>query len=193
MNPPDMIIPGLPPFDGSDDVWNMAPEYRREYVNIKYGVAANYKPAHICEIGVYSGIAALCFLAASPRATYLGIDDLSAEQNRGLAVVEQAAALLTGLNYNAHVVHVDSQMLEALPGEFDFVHVDGNHARLATCHDVVLAWKSLTSGGHILIDNGHDTSVCAGTFDAMRLLNLGLLNWSYLSEGVGSILIERLR
>jgi predicted O-methyltransferase YrrM len=184
--------PGVPPFDGPEELWNMADIYRRDYVRAKQAVARVLQPSRICEIGVYSGIAAMCFLGECPTATYLGIDNLVSEQGRGIVIVERIKELLAALHYEATILIEDSQSLSQLPGgPFDLIHVDGNHTRDGARHDVVLAWQACSPGGHILIDNAHDVGVCAGTFDALDQQHRGLLNWLYLDEGVGNILIEK--
>jgi len=187
-----LAIPGLPALDASDDLWNMAEVYREPYVHTKYTIAARLQPRRICEIGVYSGIAAMCFLAACPDAQYVGIDNLSAERLRGIMVVTPAIGRLRDLKYDV-VLHIaDSQSHTALPDPpYDLVHVDADHSRTGAWHDVTLAWEALRLGGHLLVDNGHDRNVAAGTFDALAGLTTHLLDWEYLSEGVGSILVRK--
>jgi predicted O-methyltransferase YrrM len=189
------LIPGIPAFDASDDVWNIGVErWRHEYVEIKYRVAMDHQPKRICEIGVYSGIAALSFLAACPSAEYVGIDNLHAEYTQGLIIVERTKELLVSLGYRATVLVADSQQLDSLPGPFDLVHVDGDHSRTAARHDTMLAWWALQPKGCLLVDNGHDMSVAAGVFDAMHEVSMGqLVNWRYLPDSVGNILIYKER
>jgi len=186
-------VPGLPPFTADDSLWNMAEKWRKEYVAVKYSIAKLLQPKRICEIGVYSGIAALSFLYACPNAEYLGIDNLQSERDRGIEVVSKTQELLYSLGYKATIVIADSQEMGSLPGDaYDLVHVDGCHTKEAAKHDVLLAWNALTPSGHILIDNGHDASVCVGTFEAMREVLKGhLFDWSYFEDSVGNILIRR--
>ena len=186
-------VPGLPPIDAHDNYWNMPFQWRQGYVNTKYSVAMHLQPKRICEIGVYSGIAALSFLAASPKAEYLGFDSLLEETNRKIVVVQKAKETMRSLGYKAEVIVEDSQMMTHLPGQFDFVHVDGDHSREGAKHDVLMAWEALTPNGHILIDNGHDMGVAAGVFDAMYFLvyHKQLVEWRYFEDSVGSILIYK--
>jgi predicted O-methyltransferase YrrM len=168
----------------------MAPCWREDYVNIKYGIAKTLQPRRICEIGVYSGIAAMCFLHACPTATYEGFDNLASEKSRGITVVANTQHILSTLRYRATISIMDTQTMDSLPGEYDFIHVDGDHSRAGAKHDVTIAWKALTPNGAILVDNGHDTGVAAGTFEAMFDLIYGrLLDWRYLSGSAGNILI----
>jgi predicted O-methyltransferase YrrM len=189
----EVPIPGLPAFDADDSLWNMAEKWRKEYVVVKYSVARLLQPKRIFEIGVYSGIAALSFLAACPDAEYVGVDNLQSEHDRGIQVVSETRQVLTSLGYKNTIVVTDSQIMGSLPwGQYDLVHVDGCHTHECAKHDVILAWNALTPSGCILIDNGHDTGVCSGTFDAMRELVPGrLVNWSYLEDSVGNILIHK--
>lgn len=191
MNYPPTVL-GLPPYDAPDTVWGMDEQYRRAYVSVKHAVALDLQPQRICEIGVYSGIAAMCFLDACPEAEYVGIDNLSGQRESGLAIVEITRAALEDLGYAATIHIADSQALTALPDPpYDLVHVDADHTRAGTTHDVALAWQAIESGGHILIDNAHDMRVCAGTFDALNALTNHLVDWLYLNEGVGSILVRK--
>lgn len=183
------MCPDLPAIDAADHIWEMSKFYREDYVAIKYAIASVLQPKSICEIGVYSGISALCFLLASPDATYLGIDNLSAK--RAPEVVPKAKETLDRLGYKNDIIIADSQRMTALPGMFDFIHVDGDHSRSGARHDILLAWNALNHGGYILTDNGHDLNVCTGVFDALRETCDGLLQWAYFEGSVGDILIKK--
>ena len=187
------FILGLPEFKEDESVWNMPYAWRRPYVAVKHSVAKSLQPRRILEIGVYSGIAALSFLAAVPDAEYVGIDNLDLEKSLGIEVVSKTKEKLDALGYKNTIIVGDSQQLSTLPdGPYDLIHVDGCHSKEAAQHDVTLAWNALTPSGHMLIDNGHDASVCAGTFLAMRdALGGRLFSWSYLEESVGNILIRK--
>lgn len=186
-----MNVPGLLPYNENDQYWNMGAQFRESYVDIKYRTAARFKPKRICEIGVWSGVAAMCFLAASPDAEYVGIDNEGLDKAWGTNYVARTEGRLRALGYKAEVIISKSDDLKELPGKFDFIHIDGDHSRGTACHDMILAWNAITPTGHILIDNGHDTGVCAGIFDAMYLLCNGLFLWEYFPDSVGNILIHR--
>jgi len=185
-----MNIPGLPPIDAPHSIWGMDSKYRDGYAQSKYQLALQYRPQRICEIGVYSGIAARCFLAASPSADYLGIDNKEAESSQGISIVEEAYQGLLDLGYHARLLVIDSQQLTELPGQFDFIHVDGNHAPQCAQHDVEIAWKSLTDNGVLLVDDCHNMQVVVGVAAALNPLT-DLLNWSYYDEGVGTMVIHK--
>ncbi len=186
-----MNIPGLQPYDGNDQYWNMGAQFRESYVDIKYRTALRFKPKRICEIGVWSGVAAMCFLAACPDAEYVGIDNEGLDKAWGTSYVANTNPNLQSLGYKSQVIIAKSDDLAELPGQFDFIHIDGDHSRGTACSDMILAWKAITPDGHILIDNGHDTGVTAGIFDAMYVLTNGLFMWEYFPESVGNILIYR--
>jgi hypothetical protein len=185
------MIPGLPPYDADESVWNMSREYRESYVQMKFDACRVADPWRICEIGVYSGISALAFLAACPEAEYVGIDNLSAEQDRGIEVVSTTIDTLKHLRYKASIIIADSRQMEELPqGPYNLVHVDGDHTGHAAYHDVLIAWHALVDGGCLLVDNGHNAEVCASTFTALHhILDKGLMKWTYDSRSVGQIMV----
>jgi predicted O-methyltransferase YrrM len=169
----------------------MDEKYRHGYVKSKYQLASMYRPQRICEIGVYSGIAAKCFLAASPTALYQGIDNKEAEINQGISIVDEALAELRSLGYKAHLYVGDSQqMTELIGGIYDFIHVDGNHAPECAKHDVELAWRALTPDGVLLIDDCHNMQVVVGVATALHPLT-DLLDWAYYEQGVGTMVIHK--
>jgi predicted O-methyltransferase YrrM len=169
----------------------MSPEFLNGYMHVKYGIADALRPKSICEIGVSSGISALAFLTACPKARYVGIDNRYEEDMRGVRLVDRAMELLH--DYDAIFLLEDSQVLKALPhGPFDLVHVDGDHSREACCHDVMLAWNALTPDGWIVVDDAKDSAVAAGTFDAMRCVWPSEIRWAYLEDTfTGNILIRK--
>ena len=174
--------------------WNMTEEFRDGYIVPKYAVAKVLQPKRICEIGVYTGIAALSFLGACPQAEYLGIDNLSGEKWGTVPIVENTKEILRRQGYNARVLIDDSQRMQELPGGlYDLIHVDGCHTRGAARHDVMIAFKALTPEGWLLVDDGCDCHVCTGTFDAMLELPGGNIYWTYLEGTTGSILIHKRR
>ena len=185
------MIHGLPLWDADHSAWGMDEKYREGYVRSKHHIAQKYQPRRICEIGFYSGIAAKCFLAASPTAFYQAIDNKEAEDNQGISVVEPAYRNLLDLGYTAHLLVADSQQLtELVNAPYDFIHVDGNHAPECAQHDVELAWKSLTPDGVLLVDDCHNMQVVLGVAAALNPIT-DLLEWSYYPEGVGTMVIQR--
>jgi len=188
------MILGLPPLDADNALWNMPPSFRREYTLSKYAIACEFRPRRICEIGVFTGISAKCFLAASPQAEYVGIDNKRDQNGMGVEAVEHARRDLQALGYRATIHILDSQALDRLPDPpYDFIHVDGDHSRAGAAHDIRMAWAAATDDGVILVDNGHDMGVAAGVFDALFDLTYGthLIDWRYYSGKCGNLLISK--
>jgi len=186
-----MNIPGLPPWDAHHFLWGMDSKYRQGYVRSKYQLASIYHPRCICEIGVYAGISACCFLAASPNAVYLGFDNMEAERNQGITIVDTTRNLLQSLGYHSTIHIADSQSLTELPGQFDFIHVDGCHQTACAQHDTEIAWRALTSDGVLLVDDCHNMMVTAGVCRALLDAGTDLLQWEYYPEGVGTMVIRK--
>lgn len=182
--------PDLPAWNDNDDLWQMSAEWRRDYVATKYAISLVLRPRRICEIGVYSGISALCFMCGSPTAEYFGIDNLSAQKRVGIDAICNAQRILNKNGFIFNFKEADSQEMTELPEQYDFIHVDGDHSFEGAEHDVGIAWEALNSGGYILIDNGHDRNVCEGTFGTLATYE-GLLDWAYFEHGVGSILVRK--
>jgi len=119
-----------------------------DYYRLKYSIAKAIAPRSICEIGVRFGYSAITFLSACPHATYLGIDNNSANFGGVLNAVKWAESILHGYQYE--IVIADSQKLSSLPGgPYDLVHVDGQQDGEGTFHDLELA---LEKGTWILVD-----------------------------------------
>jgi predicted O-methyltransferase YrrM len=179
-------IPGLPALNVDEYYWVMNVIYREGYVLSKYTIAKKYQPKRICEIGVHAGISALCFLAASPSAEYVGIDI----QPDG--VVEQTREKLISLGYNSKIIITDSQKLTELPEPpYDFIHVDGDHTPEGAYHDTAIAWKALTYDGVLLVDDCHNMQVVRGVTAAIHDAPTDLVDWSYDDDGVGTMVVQR--
>jgi predicted O-methyltransferase YrrM len=186
-----MTIPGIPPFDADHWQWNMDSKYRRGYIESKFEIALRHKPKRICEIGFYNGISAACFLAASPKAMYTGIDNKQDEQSQGLSILAPAWDRLLNLGYDVAILEADSQKMLRLPNPpYDFIHIDGNHHPDGAKHDVEICWPALTDDGVLVIDDCHNMDVVAGVSAALYPIT-DLLNWYYCDEGVGSMVIFR--
>jgi predicted O-methyltransferase YrrM len=176
--------------DEPDYDLKMSMKFVEGYMRVKNGIAAALRPTAICEIGVSSGIAALAFLNACPKAAYFGIDNRYEEGMRGVVLVDRAMGLLA--NYEAAFLIEDSQKMYDLRGYYDLIHIDGDHSREACAHDVEIAWNALTPDGWLLIDDAKDSAVVAGTFDAMRKVWPSELRWAYLEDTLtGNILIRK--
>lgn len=176
--------------DEPDYDLKMSMDFVNGYMRVKNGIAAVLQPKFICEIGVASGIAAMAFMTACPKARYFGIDNRFEEEMRGVNLVDHAMELLKP--FDACFLDEDSQLISDLYTTYDLIHIDGDHSREACAHDVEIAWNALTPDGWLLIDDAKDSAVVAGTFDAMRKVWPSELRWAYLEDTLtGNILIRK--
>lgn len=128
----------------------------REIYRIKHAIALELQPKSILEIGVRAGYSALAFLNACPKARYLGLDAENGQHGgAGGPWTPWAVELLKP--YDAKVIVVDTQTLASLSqhGQFDLVHVDGDHTKTGCSHDLGLAFGVLAPGGAVLVDDYH--------------------------------------
>jgi len=135
----------------------------REIYRIKHAIALELRPRSILEIGVRAGYSALAFLAASPKAKYVGLDAENGQHGgAGGPWTPWAVELLRP--YDATVRVVDTQTIGSLAewdmtlfggGSFDLVHVDADHSKAGCMHDMGLAFGVLAPGGAVLVDDYH--------------------------------------
>ena len=103
--------------------------------------------AVLAETGFRIGYGAHAFLEAQPLAAkYLAYD------------LDQCEFGVSALKSRFSKVDVqlfvgNSMQVEELPEPVDFFHVDGAHCYNGCMHDLILALKSLKSGGYLLIDD----------------------------------------
>lgn len=134
----------------------------RQIYDQKYTIASLLKPRSILEIGVRAGYSAAAFLAASPGASYLGIDNDSSSSGGWPGATPKAQAMLAKHFPGQCRVRVqDTQYLTQIDGLYDLVHVDGDHSQAGCLHDLRLAAKV---GRWVLVDDqDHEPSVAAAT------------------------------
>jgi len=118
------------------------------YYRLKHAIAKVLQPASILEIGVRFGYSAQAFLAASPGARYVGVDNDTTTSGGSTGALEWAGRALAGRA--VELIRADTQGLEVLPGgPYDLIHVDGQQDGDGTHHDLTLA---LEKGRYILLD-----------------------------------------
>ncbi len=179
--------PFLHPGD-TDFADKLSEQFRRGYACVKWGVAKVIQPRAILEIGVGGGLAALAMLDAAPDAAYVGVDIGRYDDQQGVPLLGHVEEQFAALGRKGRILRMDSKTLKELPGEFDLVHVDGDHAYEACRSDVAIA---LASGAPwILVDDARDNQVCAATFAALLAWRPGSTEWAFFEDSwTGSILI----
>jgi predicted O-methyltransferase YrrM len=115
--------------------------------------AKHSHPRTILELGGCAGISA-CYLAAASQSSRL----ITVEGSADLAAV--AAANLREINPTAKVVNAMfddalDQLLPALSGSLDLVHIDGQHNRASTIHYFDRFQPHLGRGALIIFDDIH--------------------------------------
>lgn len=168
----------------------MTEEFRRGYACFKYAVSRVIGPKSIFEIGVGSGVSALAFIMASPDSKYMGLDNGWLDKHEEFSFIDGITKRFSEMGIPAEILRQDSQDLTRLPGDFDFVHVNGGHSRKEVSHDVSVAWES--GATWILLDDTRDTSVISGFADSLEKVVKGVLDWSYFEDTwTGNILLHR--
>lgn len=179
--------PFLHPAD-ADIAFKLTEEFRAGYAAIKWAVSKVLQPKAICEIGVGGGLAALAMLDACPTAAYVGIDSCRYEDDLAVPLLGHVEEQFIALKRHARILRQDSKSLKKLPGEFDLVHVDGDHSFEYARHDLAMAFASGVPW--ILVDDARDNQVVAGIFTALFALRPGSTEWAMFEDTwTGSILI----
>jgi hypothetical protein len=130
-----------------EDPYRPDDAFRRHY-QAKHDLAARLRPRRIAEIGVRAGYAAYAMLSAVPDASYVGFDADVAAHGGEPGFFDYAATVLRG--FDVSLVRQDTRQLDALPGRYDLVHVDGDHSYEGCLHDLHLACRAAP---HVLVDD----------------------------------------
>lgn len=119
-----------------------------DYYRLKWAIAKVIKPRSIFEIGVRYGYSAQAFLAAAPKAHYVGIDLDSNEYGGEKGAIDWAKKKLK--SYNVDISCNNSQEMERFPGKvYDLIHVDGQQDGDSSYWDLT---KAIKQGRYILVD-----------------------------------------
>jgi 2-polyprenyl-3-methyl-5-hydroxy-6-metoxy-1,4-benzoquinol methylase len=118
------------------------------YYRLKYAICKAIAPHSILEIGVRYGYSAITFLEASPKASYIGIDNNSNTFGGTAGALQWAKKITAGRK--AEFLNIDTQQVDSLPGDiYDFIHIDGQQDGDGTFHDLEMA---LEKGCYVLVD-----------------------------------------
>lgn len=128
----------------------------KEYYPVKYNICKEQNPKVIAEIGVRAGYSAWTFLQACPDAEYIGLDANNGthggQGGQDGRYADWAAKILE--NYNTRLIQVDTQSVNRLDiKNVDLFHVDGDHTSDGVRHDLDLAFRCISKGGLILVDD----------------------------------------
>lgn len=132
---------------------------RYKYYKDKYEIIKRFNPKSICEIGVRYGYSAYSFLSAHPDTSYTGYDIINgghggAKDIDTFTYVKKLLSTFSKADIN--LVHQNTQELEFLNDNYDFIHVDGDHSYVGCYNDLVLALNSINTEGVILVDDYTD-------------------------------------
>lgn len=112
---------------------------QHQYEN-KHQAAKQCNPASIIEIGVRAGYSALAFLLACPKALFYGFDKNGGTHGGGFGLGYHYWAEILLAPYPTRLwPDFDTQAVDRLPVQAQFVHVDGEHTLRGTVHDMDLA------------------------------------------------------
>lgn len=168
----------------------MTEQFRRGYACFKFAVSHVIQPRTICEIGVGAGTAARAFLAASPGAHYIGIDDGSKDRGDDVHLIDYTRDLMEKNGQSHEFILQDSMTLQSVPC-VDLFHVDGNHSFNNAFNDTRLACES--GSEWILIDDSRDMVVAAAAMMAAYSVRGSVMHhWATFEDTwTGSILLHR--
>ena len=142
-----MLLDMMHPNDGS--------EYANTHLDLlynKYTLTHRLQPKGICEIGVRCGYSMRMFMAATGvPCKVMCIDNAGDEHGGFLGAIGWAIDHLPHIRLSFHIA--DSQMLYNydIPGRYEFWHIDGDHTKGGTYHDLTLAFMS--DAKYMLVDD----------------------------------------
>lgn len=162
----DMLAPLVPQSDRTTKPGELG------YYEFYYALGQLLRPASFLEIGVLGGASACAVAlgAGSSLRDVVLLDNESHDDGKQAVPLSTAMGRVLAANPQPMVTchPVDSQRLSAIPsaffsGQFNLIHVDGDH-RVGPCyHDLRITWPRLELFGHLLVDDA---------------------NWSWVTEAV---------
>ncbi len=131
----------------------------------KSAVSAVLRPASILEMGVRYGYSAAAFLAASPNASFYGVDADNGLHGGVEGAMAYASTMLTSRfpGRNIKLKKLDTQEADPDGSGYELIHVDADHSYAGCLNDLWIAARLGT--GWILVD---DISHLASVAKAVR-------------------------
>ena len=120
-------------------------------------LANSLKAYNILEVGVLNGYAAVSFIRGNPIWNYTGIDNGSFIKGSMEYAEANLKKLQSEQDFHFDLITKDTQKLTTTDflesGEFNFIHIDGDHSYNGALHDMNLLWPSLSPYGHMIVDD----------------------------------------
>lgn len=160
--------------------YGWAPEQHSWY----YAVSRLLKPKTILEIGVLDGFSLTAMGLGSPDCYCEGWDN---ECYRAGSLSEAAANLTKSGLVKFNLIKVNSRDRNTISGEFDLIHVDGDHSHRGALHDLKLA---LTAAKNILVDDYDSHPEVRRAVDDFLIQEATLLNVVKIPTHTGMVLIQ---
>ena len=139
-----------------------ASDYARSdnYYEWYFTYAQGIRPRRVLEIGVRLGYSAIAMVLGYPGLGELVLFDDASYGHSVLDAAQNIRRAAGSVRIIAH--HLDTQAVRSLParGEFDLIHVDGDHTYQGTIHDLGLVLPLLSRRGVIVLDDVDHISRC---------------------------------
>ncbi|MFM9962422.1 MAG: methyltransferase domain-containing protein [Planctomycetaceae bacterium] len=181
----DRLLPLIHPDDARSDYVSCG-----TYYEWYAGYAAALRPRRVLEIGSRRGYSlAAMLLACDEIQEVVSLDN----ESYGIAVTELRETLAR-LNHAASLTTfaVDTQRIGRLPvaGQFDLIHVDGDHSEQGALHDLKLVMNQLSPRGLMVVD---DVVFYPSVMAAVSRFLIENPNWSaeFVPSFRGHILLRR--
>lgn len=155
-----------------------------------YSYAATVCPTRILEIGARMGYSAIAMVMGFPRVEELVLID---NGSYGFNVAEAAKNVKKfAPSLRIRELDIDTRSVNELPldGEFDIIHVDGDHSHAGAVHDLNLALPLLSDRGLIVVDDIDSIGPCRRGTDDFLACNRDL-SVEYIPTFRGHLLIAR--
>lgn len=119
------------------------------YYQKKHEVVKKIQPEVMAEIGVRAGYSSFAFLSASPKAKMYAMD-INGNAHGGVQGLFTDLAPKILEPFDVEFITVNSQAIDKIPHEVDFIHIDGDHSYKGCMHDMNI---SKNNAEWILVDD----------------------------------------